>query len=55
MKRLFPLLAFFISLQLFAQEDAWIYFKDKPNIIRKSRNSVAVLTGNETENDFENF
>ena len=31
MKRLFPLLAFFISLQLFAQEDAWIYFKDKPN------------------------
>jgi len=25
------------------------YFKDKPAIIRKSRNSVAVLTGNETE------
>lgn len=25
------------------------YFKDKPNIIRKNRNSVAVLTGNETE------
>ena len=25
------------------------YFKDKPTIIRKSRNSVAVLTGNETE------
>ena len=25
------------------------YFKDKPSIIRKSRNSVAVLTGNETE------
>ncbi len=24
------------------------YFKDKPSIIRKSRNSVAVLTGNET-------
>ena len=31
------------------------YFKNKPNIIRKSRNSVAVLTGNETENDFENL
>lgn len=31
MKRLFPLLAFFISLQLFAQEDAWIYLKDKPS------------------------
>ena len=31
------------------------YFKDKPNIIRKNRNSVAVLTGNETENDFENL
>ena len=31
------------------------YFKDKPNIIRKSRNSVAVLTGNETEKDFENL
>ncbi|WP_420573860.1 acyl-CoA reductase [Kordia sp.] len=25
------------------------YFKDKPNIIRKNRNSVAILTGNETE------
>ncbi len=25
------------------------YFKDKPTIIRKSRNSVAVLTGSETE------
>jgi len=24
------------------------YFKDKPNIIRKSRNSAAILTGNET-------
>jgi acyl-CoA reductase LuxC len=24
------------------------YFKDKPSIIRKSRNSVAILTGNET-------
>jgi hypothetical protein len=29
------------------------YFKDKPNIIRKSRNSVAVITGKETEEDFE--
>ena len=27
------------------------YFKDKPNIIRKNRNSVAILTGNETENE----
>jgi len=27
------------------------YFKDKPAIIRKSRNSVAVLTGNETDED----
>jgi len=27
------------------------YFKNKPNIIRKSRNSVAVLTANETEED----
>ncbi len=26
------------------------YFKDKPSIIRKSRNSVAVLDGNESEN-----
>ena len=25
------------------------YFKTKPNIIRKNRNSVAILTGNETE------
>lgn len=29
------------------------YFKGKPNIIRKNRNSVAVITGNETEKDFE--
>jgi hypothetical protein len=29
------------------------YFKDKPNIIRKSRNSVAVLTGNESEADLQ--
>ena len=27
------------------------YFKDKPSIIRKNRNSVAVLTGNETEDE----
>lgn len=27
------------------------YFKDKPNIIRKNRNSVAILTGNETKED----
>lgn len=27
------------------------YFKDKPSIIRKNRNSVAVLTGNETHED----
>jgi hypothetical protein len=29
------------------------YFKNKPNIIRKSRNSVAVLTGKETDADLE--
>ena len=28
------------------------YFKNKPNIIRKSRNSVAVITGKETDEDF---
>ena len=31
MKKLFPLLAFFYCLQLSAQEDAWVFFKDKPN------------------------
>jgi hypothetical protein len=31
------------------------YFKNKPNIIRKSRNSVAVITGKETEEDFINL
>ena len=31
------------------------YFKDKPSIIRKSRNSVAVLNGNETTEDLENL
>lgn len=29
------------------------YFKNKPNIIRKSRNSVAILTGNESEEDLQ--
>ena len=27
------------------------YFKDKPSIIRKNRNSLAILTGNETKED----
>ncbi|MBU2952076.1 acyl-CoA reductase [Tamlana agarivorans] len=31
------------------------YFKDKPSIIRNNRNSVAVLTGNETEADLKNL
>ncbi|WP_298777876.1 acyl-CoA reductase [uncultured Polaribacter sp.] len=31
------------------------YFKNKPNIIRKSRNSVAVLTGKETEKQMQNL
>ena len=31
------------------------YFKDKPSIIRKNRNSVAILTGNETAKDLENL
>lgn len=29
------------------------YFKDKPSIIRKNRNSVAVLQGNETEDELK--
>ncbi|WOC40226.1 acyl-CoA reductase [Polaribacter sp. HL-MS24] len=29
------------------------YFKNKPNIIRKSRNSVAILTGKESDSDLE--
>jgi hypothetical protein len=29
------------------------YFKDKPNLLRKNRNSVAVLTGNETEEELD--
>jgi len=31
------------------------YFKGKPSIIRKNRNSVAVLSGNENSNDLENL
>lgn len=31
------------------------YFKDKPNIIRKNRNSVAVLNGKETQEDLVNL
>ncbi len=29
------------------------YFKDKPNIIRKNRNSVAIITGKETEEELQ--
>ena len=31
------------------------YFKDKPSIIRKNRNSIAVLTGKETQEELENL
>lgn len=31
MKKLLPLLAFLMSFQLFSQEDAWVFLKDKPN------------------------
>lgn len=31
------------------------YFKNKPSIIRKNRHSVAILTGNETEEDLINL
>ncbi|VXC20191.1 Acyl-CoA reductase [Flavobacterium sp. 9AF] len=31
------------------------YFKDKPNIIRKNRNSVAILTGDETQEELVNL
>ncbi|WP_440881342.1 acyl-CoA reductase [Tenacibaculum sp. C7A-26P2] len=31
------------------------YFQGKPNIIRKSRNSIAVITGNESDNDLYNL
>jgi len=31
------------------------YFKDKPSIIRKNRNSVAVLTGNESKEQLESL
>ena len=29
------------------------YFRNKPHIIRKNRNSIAILTGNETSEDFK--
>ena len=31
MKKLFPLFVFLITVPLFAQEDAWVYLKDKPS------------------------
>lgn len=31
------------------------YFKNKPNLIRRNRTSVAVLKGNESTNDLQNF
>ena len=31
------------------------YFKDKPSIIRKNRNSIAILTGNESKEELENL
>ena len=31
------------------------YFKNKPSIIRKNRNSIAILTGNESESDLKSL
>ena len=31
------------------------YFKNKPSIIRNNRNSIAILSGNESENDLKNL
>ena len=31
------------------------YFKNKPSIIRNNRNSIAILNGNESENDLKNL
>lgn len=31
------------------------YFRKKPNIIRRNRNSIAIITGNETDEDLKNL
>mgnify|MGYP000585215442 CR=1 FL=1 len=44
MKNLFPLLAFLISLPIFAQEDAWVYLKDKPNVATYLATPLSMLS-----------
>lgn len=44
MKKLLPLFVFLISLQLFAQEDAWVYFKDKPSSATFLATPLTMLT-----------
>ena len=44
MKKLFPLLAFLISLQVFAQEDAWVYLKDKPSSVTYLATPLTMLS-----------
>ena len=44
MKKLFPLFAFLIAIQSVAQEDAWIFFKDKPNSATFIANPLTMLS-----------
>ena len=44
MKKLFLLIAFFISIGAFSQEDAWIYFNAKPNAETFLSNPLTMLT-----------
>lgn len=43
-KRLFTLLLILFSLTIYAQEDAWIYLTDKPNVSSALANPISILT-----------
>jgi hypothetical protein len=44
MKKILLLIAFFVSFASFSQEDAWVYFSDKPNAQTYLNNPLTMLT-----------
>jgi len=44
MKKIFTLLCLVVIANSFAQQDAWVYFTDKPNVAASIANPISILT-----------
>jgi len=44
MKKLILIITLFIAYESFSQEDAWVYFNDKPNAVAFFSNPLSMLT-----------